>query len=445
MERRVMGNYHARCGAGEKPEVSIPEAYLSLLGTIPDFEKKLSTVRSRNIITYIIIQDINQLKTKHPNDTWKTVKNDCDYYILLKTNDEDTMQWWSTLSGEQTTMVKNRKYSRRKSNVIGIHDDESVSEGAGTRQVVTLGEARKIKDDELMLYVSQRDMVKLKTFYWKDHPYGQFLEKHADSMYVLPAQHYPFWKLIEDGIVDENFDYDNEPSYIMELKEDEKIEDDSDYDPDMILKLKKQSSKETIISKLFSNKEKKGWNTKTVSKYVSDIKNNMKENILHINEKENSQKHKNQIVHQVQMVKRQEEDAKKEQALPKPQPKKQPASDNKERMTKTPHVVKNSTSDKKAVSSQSQEHAKMESMIKQLEKEVTNVQEEKKDKSVPLSAILGEEGDNEKVSMEFLSQEKEDDKENEKNNTRDTIESDNEENTQEAFSFFEDMESLDDW
>ncbi|RJW24179.1 type VI secretion protein, partial [Ruminococcus sp. OM02-16LB] len=25
-----MGNYHARCGAGEKPEVETPEAYLSL-------------------------------------------------------------------------------------------------------------------------------------------------------------------------------------------------------------------------------------------------------------------------------------------------------------------------------------------------------------------------------------------------------------------------------
>ncbi|RGH91343.1 type VI secretion protein, partial [Ruminococcus sp. AM27-11LB] len=27
-----MGNYHARCGAGEKPEVETPEAYLSLFG-----------------------------------------------------------------------------------------------------------------------------------------------------------------------------------------------------------------------------------------------------------------------------------------------------------------------------------------------------------------------------------------------------------------------------
>ena len=57
-------------------------------------------------------------------------------------------------------------------------------------------------------------------------------------MYVLPAQHYPFWKLIEDGIVDESFDYDKEPSFIMELKKDEKIEDDSGYDPDQIIGMK---------------------------------------------------------------------------------------------------------------------------------------------------------------------------------------------------------------
>lgn len=34
----MMGNYHARCGAGEKPEVETPEAYLSLFGQIPKFD-----------------------------------------------------------------------------------------------------------------------------------------------------------------------------------------------------------------------------------------------------------------------------------------------------------------------------------------------------------------------------------------------------------------------
>ena len=51
-----MGNYHARCGVGEKPEVVTPEAYLSLFGQIPKFEKLIATIRSREISASIILQ-----------------------------------------------------------------------------------------------------------------------------------------------------------------------------------------------------------------------------------------------------------------------------------------------------------------------------------------------------------------------------------------------------
>ena len=37
----MMGNYHVRCGAGEKPEVLAPEAYLSLF-KIPDMQRLIS-------------------------------------------------------------------------------------------------------------------------------------------------------------------------------------------------------------------------------------------------------------------------------------------------------------------------------------------------------------------------------------------------------------------
>ena len=58
----MMGNYHARCGAGEKPEVETPEAYLSLFGQIPNFDKLIATIRSREISASIILQSQSQLK-----------------------------------------------------------------------------------------------------------------------------------------------------------------------------------------------------------------------------------------------------------------------------------------------------------------------------------------------------------------------------------------------
>ena len=66
----MMGNYHARCGAGEKPEVVTPEAYLSLFGVIPDFKKKLETARSRGIVMSIIFQNIPQMMNRYPEVQW---------------------------------------------------------------------------------------------------------------------------------------------------------------------------------------------------------------------------------------------------------------------------------------------------------------------------------------------------------------------------------------
>lgn len=209
---------------------------------IPDFQEKLSTVRSRNIVTHLAIQDINQLETKYPGMAFRTIINDIDYFLLLKTNDTETMKWWSEMSGEQTINVKNRRYERNKMDVLGIHAQESVTEGQGTRQVFTEGEVRSLKDDEVLLQVSQRDTIKLKTFYWAtDHPYGRFIKENQDKMYVLPAQHYPFWRLIRDGIVDKDFDYDHEPSFVLEIPPDEKLDIDKDYDPDSMLRISKKS------------------------------------------------------------------------------------------------------------------------------------------------------------------------------------------------------------
>lgn len=79
MERRVMGNYHARCGAGEKPEVETPEAYLSLFGAakISDNDKWIVINSDSNELTFV---------PKDKNDTELVIcKNVC-----LKKDGEDT-------------------------------------------------------------------------------------------------------------------------------------------------------------------------------------------------------------------------------------------------------------------------------------------------------------------------------------------------------------------
>lgn len=282
------------------------------MGTIPDFEKRLSTVRSRDIVTYIILQDINQLKAKHPFDTWRTVINDCDYFLLMKTNDTETMKWWVEMAGEMTIKVKNTRYAKGKINAIDLHNKEDVTEGQGTRKVYTEHEIRTLGQDDILVLVSQRNPVKLKTFFWeKDHPYAKAVVK------VQPVQHYPLWKLIEDGVVDKDFDYDKEPSIIMELQADEKIEKDETYDPDAMLR---------AFSK---TKEKGNLGVNIVPKFLQK-KFGIKETERERQEDENvREEEKKETVRTVKVPKKEEEkkdpvsDFKEEDNVMPPIPKKQ--------------------------------------------------------------------------------------------------------------------------
>ena len=85
----MMGNYHARCGAGEKPEVETPEAYLSLFSLPDDFDKILSVMRSRGVSVSIILQNLAQLKALFEKQ-WESVIGNCDEFLYLGGNETST-------------------------------------------------------------------------------------------------------------------------------------------------------------------------------------------------------------------------------------------------------------------------------------------------------------------------------------------------------------------
>lgn len=43
------------------------------IGTIPDFNRKISTVRSRDIALIPIVQNVGQIKNRYPNDVWQEI------------------------------------------------------------------------------------------------------------------------------------------------------------------------------------------------------------------------------------------------------------------------------------------------------------------------------------------------------------------------------------
>ena len=107
----MMGNYHARCGAGEKPEVETPEAYLSLFDQIPNFDRLIATIRSREISASIILQSQSQLKTIY-KDAADTIVGNCDSTLSLGGKEKSTLKEISELLGKETIDSFNQSENR---------------------------------------------------------------------------------------------------------------------------------------------------------------------------------------------------------------------------------------------------------------------------------------------------------------------------------------------
>ena len=116
----MMGNYHARCGVGEKPEVVTPEAYLSLFGQIPKFDKLIATIRSREISASIILQSQSQLKTIY-KDAAETILGNCDTMLFLGGKESSTLKEISETLGKETIDLYNTSDTRGQSRSYGMN------------------------------------------------------------------------------------------------------------------------------------------------------------------------------------------------------------------------------------------------------------------------------------------------------------------------------------
>ena len=114
MERRVTGNCHARCEAGEKPEMVLSEpseAYLSLFGQIPNLEKLVATIRSREISACLVLQTRSQLKAIY-KDHADTIVGNMDSQLFLGGSEPTTLKDLSASLGKETIDTYNTGETR---------------------------------------------------------------------------------------------------------------------------------------------------------------------------------------------------------------------------------------------------------------------------------------------------------------------------------------------
>lgn len=172
-----------RGGTGEKHVYFLLDEFPNI-GAVPDFTKKISTMRSRGLHCSVIFQNIAQLKNRYPNDAWQEIIGNCDSRLFLGGTDIMTAQFVSDLLGEAT--VKDVSH-RKKAGLDGVFDFGDVSISAKPRKLLKPDEILRLEHQNAILLLRGQKPLLIEKMDYTRHP----LAKHIEPMPV--SEYKPEW------------------------------------------------------------------------------------------------------------------------------------------------------------------------------------------------------------------------------------------------------------
>ena len=128
-----------------------------------DFCSLLSTMRSREISSIIIIQNFAQLKALF-KDTWETIPGNCDTFIYLGGNEQSTHKYVSELLGKGTIDKKSSGETK------GRQGSSSRNYDVLGRELFTPDEVRKLDNKKCIIFIRGFDPIMDNKFIPFNHP-----------------------------------------------------------------------------------------------------------------------------------------------------------------------------------------------------------------------------------------------------------------------------------
>jgi len=167
---------------------------------LPDeFDKLLSTMRSREISVSIILQNLAQLKALF-KDTWESIVGNCDEFLYLGGNEQSTHKYVSELLGKET--IDTNTYGLSK----GRNGSYSTNYQQSGRELLTPDEVRMLDNRYALLFIRGERAI-------MDDKYD--ILKHPDLKLTVDGGSEPFqhgdtenaldWKAVA---LNENSDYE---------------------------------------------------------------------------------------------------------------------------------------------------------------------------------------------------------------------------------------------
>lgn len=147
------------------------------IGQIPEFDKLIATMRSRNISVSVILQNMTQLKGLY-KDSWETIVGNCDTILFLGGQERSTLEWINKGLGKQTIDTKNTSQSR------GRNSSSSVSYASQGRDLMTIDEISQMPDKNCILFIRGLRPFYSEKFKLESHPnYNLLFEANKNHFF----------------------------------------------------------------------------------------------------------------------------------------------------------------------------------------------------------------------------------------------------------------------
>ena len=229
------------------------------VGTIPDFDKLLATMRSMEISANIIIQNLAQLKKMY-DKSWEILTGNCDSLLFLGGQEASTLEAISKSLGKETIDVVSQNRTRS-------HKSPSTSENNSIlgRELMTTDELKVMKPNECVLIVRALYPFFCHKFDIEKHQNYKYLEdSNKNYAYLIDDLHTEkapdmteiYSETVEPKLVAQSVDDEKDISDIdVPDEEDSMTNLDEEFDTKEIAAALKQHEEQTAGEEMFNENE----------------------------------------------------------------------------------------------------------------------------------------------------------------------------------------------
>lgn len=145
------------------------------IGKIPDFDKKISTSRSRGISFSVILQNLDQLEAVYEK-SHETIMGNCDTHVFLGSNSFKTVEYFSKALGEKTITRDSKSVNRDKNDK---RQGYSTSDQVMGRALMTPDELRRMDNDLCIIFEKGLKPVKARKYYYFESQMVKRLQEYT--------------------------------------------------------------------------------------------------------------------------------------------------------------------------------------------------------------------------------------------------------------------------